>query len=143
MATTGSFLFDPNLAVICDEAVERAGMNLQEITGGFGVVLGFAHDWASREAMLRSWDLFARYVVPEINGYTRNLQGSADYVADNQKELMKGATAAVVAKIQDDPRAAAAMAVTMEQARKQAQAGEVRPNVPAPEEEEAAKSADA
>lgn len=33
MATTGSFLFDPNLAVICDEAVERAGMNLQEITG--------------------------------------------------------------------------------------------------------------
>ncbi len=33
MASTGSFLFDPNLAVICDEAVERAGMNLQEITG--------------------------------------------------------------------------------------------------------------
>ena len=125
-----------------DELV-AAIRNLQEVTGGFGVMLGFAHDWASREAMLRSWDLFARYVVPEINGYTRNLQGSADYVADNQKELMKGATAAVVAKIQDDPRAAAAMAVTMEQARKQAQAGEVRPNVPAPEEEGAAKSADA
>jgi len=33
MASTGSFLFDPNLSVICDEAVERAGMNLQEITG--------------------------------------------------------------------------------------------------------------
>lgn len=33
MASTGSFLFDPILAVICDEAVERAGMNLQEITG--------------------------------------------------------------------------------------------------------------
>ncbi len=115
---------------------------LQEVTGGFGVVLGFAHDWASREAMLRSWDLFARYVVPEINGYSRNLQGSADFVEDNQKELMKGATAAVVAKIQDDPRAAAAMAVTMEQARKQAQAGEVRPNVPAPADEEVAESAD-
>ena len=116
--------------------------NLQEVTGGFGVVLGFAHDWASREAMMRSWDLFARYVVPEINGYTRNLQGSADYVADNQKELMKGATAAVVAKIQDDPRAAAAMAVTMNQARKQAEAGEVRPNAPALEEEKATESAD-
>ncbi len=33
MASTGSYLFDPNLAVICDEAVERAGLNLQEITG--------------------------------------------------------------------------------------------------------------
>ena len=33
MASTGSFLFDPNLATVCDEAVERAGLNLQEITG--------------------------------------------------------------------------------------------------------------
>ena len=44
--------------------------HLQEITGGFGVVLGFAHDWANREATLRSWDLLARYVIPEINGST-------------------------------------------------------------------------
>ena len=48
--------------------------NLQEVTGGFGVVLGFAHDWANREATLRSWELFARFVVPELNGYTRNQQ---------------------------------------------------------------------
>jgi len=33
MASTGTYLFDPNLASIADEAVERAGMNLQEITG--------------------------------------------------------------------------------------------------------------
>ncbi len=39
---------------------------LQEITGGFGVVMGFAHDWANRENTLRSWDLFARYVIPEL-----------------------------------------------------------------------------
>ena len=30
---------------------------LQELTGGFGVVLGFAHDWANREATFRSWEL--------------------------------------------------------------------------------------
>ena len=29
--------------------------HLQELTGGFGVVLGFAHDWANREATFRSW----------------------------------------------------------------------------------------
>ena len=44
--------------------------HLQELTGGFGVVLGFAHDWANREATMRSWELVARYVVPELNGYT-------------------------------------------------------------------------
>ena len=38
-------------------------------------MLGFCHDWADREATLRSWDLFARYVIPELHGATRNLQG--------------------------------------------------------------------
>ena len=104
--------------------------SLQEVIGGFGVVLGFAHDWANREATLRSWDLFARYVVPELNGHTKSLQGSADFVEENQKELIGGATAAVMAKIQEDPRAAAAMRVTMEQARKQAQGAGWRPNAP-------------
>lgn len=33
MASTGTFLFDPNLATITDEAVERAGLDLQEIVG--------------------------------------------------------------------------------------------------------------
>ena len=56
--------------------------NLQEMTGGFGVVLGFAHDWANREATLRSWDLVARYVIPELNGSIRPLQASADYLHD-------------------------------------------------------------
>ena len=57
-----------------DELV-KAIRNLQDVTGGFGVVLGFAHDWANREATLRSWELFARFVVPEINGYTRGAAG--------------------------------------------------------------------
>jgi limonene 1,2-monooxygenase len=119
-----------------DELV-KAIRNLQEITGGFGVVLGFAHDWANREATLRSWELFARFVAPELNGYTRNLQGSADYLHDNKKELMAGASAAVMAKIQGDPRAAAAMAVTMQQMRDQAQGGGWRPNAPQVEGEPA------
>lgn len=109
-----------------DELV-KAIRNLQEVTGGFGVVLGFAHDWANREATMRSWELFARFVVPEVNGYTRSQRQSADFLHDNQKELMGGATAAVMAKIQGDPRAAAAMAVTMKQMQEQAQGGGWRP----------------
>ena len=114
-----------------DELV-AAIRRLQEVTGEFGVVLGFAHDWASREAMLRSWELFARFVVPEVNGYTRNLQGSANFVHDNKKELVAGATAAVMAKVKADPRAAEAMAATMKQMKDRAQGGGWHPNSPAP-----------
>ena len=89
--------------------------HLQEITGGFGVVLGFAHDWADREATLRSWELFARYVVPELNGYTAGLRASQQYLHDNQAELMGGASRAVMSKIMAHEGAAKAMATTMEQ----------------------------
>src|SRR5262249_45137384 len=72
---------------------------LSQVTGGFGVVIGFAHDWADREATLRSWELFARYVIPEINSFHANQVASAQFLVDNQKQLMGGATAAVMAKI--------------------------------------------
>ena len=87
--------------------------NLQDITGGFGVVLGFAHDWADREATMRSWELVARYVVPEINGWVRPQQASAQYVADRKGELMAGASAAVMSKIMSHHGASQAMATTM------------------------------
>jgi limonene 1,2-monooxygenase len=123
-----------------DEMV-TAIRKLQEVTGGFGTVLGFAHDWANREATLRSWELFARYVIPEINGTSANQRNSAQFLIDHQKELMAGAGAAIMAKIQGNERAAAAMAVTM----RQAQAGQqgdaaFRPNAPA---EMAGEEADA
>ncbi len=96
---------------------------LQDTTGGFGVVLGFAHDWANREATLRSWELFARYVIPELNGYTAGIRESQQYLHDNNAELMAGAGRAVMSKIMAHEGAAKAMATTMEQAAKAAQAG--------------------
>ncbi|TVR27337.1 MAG: LLM class flavin-dependent oxidoreductase [Ilumatobacter sp.] len=88
---------------------------LQEVTGGFGVVLGFAHDWADREATFRSWELFARYVVPEINGYTERFRRSQQYLHDHQSELIAGAGKAVMSKIMAHDGAAAALATMMEQ----------------------------
>ena len=41
-----------------------------ELTGGFGTAIGFVHDWANRDATSRSWDMVARYVMPEVNGMT-------------------------------------------------------------------------
>lgn len=53
MASTGTFLFDPNLASVCDEAVERAGLDLEAITGQHIISLrrsaGFMlSSWANR-----------------------------------------------------------------------------------------------
>jgi limonene 1,2-monooxygenase len=101
--------------------------HLQEITGGFGVVLGFAHDWANPEATRRSWDLVARYVVPEINGTTARLRESAQFLHDNQADLMGGAGRAVMSKIAAHEGAAAAMAVTQQIARSATGQSEFRP----------------
>lgn len=97
-----------------DDLIE-AILNLQKVTGGFGVVLGFAHDWANREATFRSWELVARYVLPAVNGTIRPQMDSAQYVGDNKAELMAGASAAVMSKIMSHQGAAAAMATTMQQ----------------------------
>jgi limonene 1,2-monooxygenase len=87
--------------------------HLREITGGFGVLLGFAHDWAGREATMRSWELFARHVVPELNGYTRNLKASAEYLAEHRSQLADGMIQSVKAAVGEDKIAQAALAVTM------------------------------
>jgi limonene 1,2-monooxygenase len=130
---TGDGAVGAGVAVIGtpDDAV-AAVRHLQEVTGGFGVVIGFVHDWADREATFRSWELFARYVVPELNGYTRNLQASADFLSSHQAELMAGAAAAVMAKIQASEKASAALATTIENMAKQAQGGGFRPGAGVP-----------
>ena len=89
--------------------------NMQRITGGFGVVLGFAHDWANKESTMRSWEMVARYVIPAINGTFRPMQASADYVEANKTALIASASAAVMQKIMAHEGAQAAMVTTMQQ----------------------------
>ena len=81
---------------------------LQASSGGFGVVLGFAHDWASRENTLRSWDLVARYVIPEIQGLLEGYRTSRQYVIDN-REWFDRAGQAVMSKIMAHEGAAEAL----------------------------------
>jgi limonene 1,2-monooxygenase len=88
---------------------------LLQTTGGFGCLLGFAHDWANRENTLRSWELFARYVIPEVNGMLKSMYASADHVIANQKQLMASAGAAIVAQIKATPGAMDQFAITLAQ----------------------------
>ena len=82
-----------------DDAI--AGIKrLQESSGGFGTMLGFAHDWAGRgEAMFRSYELFARYVIPRVQKLIDPVQASADVVSANKHELMEGAGQAILKAI--------------------------------------------
>src|SRR5437660_1085924 len=93
-----------------DDLVARI-KSVLEISGGFGTVVGFVHDWANPENTRRSWDMVARFVVPEINGYLARLRASREFVADN-REYFNRAREAVMAKITENEAAAAALAVT-------------------------------
>jgi limonene 1,2-monooxygenase len=82
-----------------------------KISGGFGTVVGFVHDWANPENTMRSWDMVARYVVPEINGYLTELRKSREFVVNN-REYFERAKDAVMAKIQENEAAAEALKKT-------------------------------
>lgn len=82
-------------------------------SGGFGTVLGFAHDWANRENTLRSWDLVARYVMPEVNGMLEGYRASRTHVVEN-REWFNRAGQAVLSKIMSHEGAAAALKAGME-----------------------------
>jgi limonene 1,2-monooxygenase len=77
---------------------------LQEVTGGFGTVIGFVHDWADPEATRRSWDLVARHVIPELNGQLRAYRESQRYVIEH-RESFERAGQAVMNKIMENERA--------------------------------------
>jgi limonene 1,2-monooxygenase len=82
-----------------------------EVSGGFGTIVGFVHDWANPENTSRSWDLVARYVVPQINSHLVGLRSSQKFVMEN-RAVFERSREAVMAKIMENDKAAAALAVT-------------------------------
>jgi len=92
-----------------DDLVKRI-RELFELTGGFGTVIGFVHDWAnSRATTQKSWDLVARYVIPEVNGMLDGYRESNRYVIEN-RDTWNRAGMAIQSKIMENKRAAAALA---------------------------------
>ena len=55
--------------------------------GGFGGVLFRAHEWANREQTLKSYELFARYVMPRFQGSLDTVAGSNDWARSNRKTI--------------------------------------------------------
>ena len=96
---------DQSVAVIGtpDDLVAKI-REMLAITGGFGCVIGFAHDWANREDTRRSWDMVARYVIPEVNGLLDDYRESHKFVTED-RAYWERHNEAVMNKIKGNKRA--------------------------------------
>lgn len=78
--------------------------------GGFGGVLFRANEWADREQTMRSYELFARYVMPHFQGSLRPLAESNQWVRAQRATVLKGNVEAVEKAFTDVGRAVPAEA---------------------------------
>jgi limonene 1,2-monooxygenase len=88
------------------ETVAKGIRRLLEYSqGGFGGILFRAHEWANREQTLRSYELFARYVMPQFQGSLDTVIGSNQFVRDNRARVVGGTVEAVRRAFTDHGRA--------------------------------------
>jgi limonene 1,2-monooxygenase len=83
---------------------------LWEKSGGFGTYLFMAHDWADREATLRSYELVARFVMPRFQGTLARLEASRDWAAANRGTFIGRVVEAIGKAIGDHAEERAARA---------------------------------
>jgi limonene 1,2-monooxygenase len=70
------------------DTIVRGIQRLQELSaGGFGGVLFRAHEWANREQTLKSYELFARYVMPRFQGSIDTVRDSNEWARGNRKTI--------------------------------------------------------
>jgi limonene 1,2-monooxygenase len=78
------------------ETVAKGINRLLELSkGGFGGLMFRAHEWANREQTLRSYELFARHVMPRFQGSLDPIVASNKFVRENRKLVVGGAVEAV------------------------------------------------
>lgn len=75
----------------CVEGIKR----LDETSGGFGGFLVQAIDWAPREKILHSYELLARYVMPQFQGSVASTAASNYWAYERREILMAGRTRAI------------------------------------------------
>lgn len=94
-------LVESGMAVIgtADDAIAQI-RRLQEESGGFGCFLHMAHNWADWEQTRRSYELFARHVIPEFRNGNDNRQASYDWASANHETFIGAAGAAILKEIE-------------------------------------------
>ena len=88
------------------ETVAKGIERLVELSeGGFGGVMFRAHEWAGREPTWKSYELFARYVMPRFQGSAAPLAASNEWVRTNRRKVLGGNVEAVRRAFTDTGRA--------------------------------------
>jgi limonene 1,2-monooxygenase len=82
-------MIDSRRAVIGtpDDAIQQL-QRLTRKTGGFGTFLLLAHNWADFERTKKSYELFARHVLPAFNGANDRRSESLAWYTENKQELL-------------------------------------------------------
>jgi limonene 1,2-monooxygenase len=83
-----------------DDMIETIAQ-LEKQSGGFGTVLLLAHNCASPEATFKSYELFARYVMPAVTGANLARGESLDWAHANSQRFI-GAMMGGIAKAVED-----------------------------------------
>ncbi len=68
---------------------------LEERSGGFGGFMVQTIDWAQREQVLHSFELLARYVMPQFQGSTLSTAASNQWAYEHQEILSAGRVQAI------------------------------------------------
>ncbi|MBN8907330.1 MAG: LLM class flavin-dependent oxidoreductase, partial [Rhodospirillales bacterium] len=68
---------------------------LAHTDGGAGAILFRSHEWANREQTLRSYELFARWVMPRFQGSLETTIGSRDWCSENRSGIFGPAMGAL------------------------------------------------
>jgi limonene 1,2-monooxygenase len=82
-----------------DDAGEQIERLWKQSNGGFGAYLQLAHDWATPDRKQRSYELFARHVMPQFQGQTDSTRQAAARAQAARPELADANMAAVAASI--------------------------------------------
>ena len=77
-----------------DDCIEGI-RNLEKRSGGFGGFMVQAIDWAPREHVLHSYELLARYVMPQFQGSTLSTAASNEWAFQRQETLAAGRVKAI------------------------------------------------
>jgi limonene 1,2-monooxygenase len=84
-----------------DDAIKRIKEVIEMSGGGFGGMLVLAHEWASREKTLKSYEMLARYVMPKFQGSAIPIEYSQQWTAERRDQLFNSSVKAVIKAMHD------------------------------------------
>ncbi len=89
------------------ETVARGLHRLIEMSGGgCGGFMFRAHEWANRPDTMKSFELFARWVMPQFQGSVDSIRASQDWTKARRKDIFVPSIAAVKKAYDDAGRTA-------------------------------------